>query len=119
MPVIEIICLANSRKHQGRCVAGLTTDGGGWIRPISNTPDGSLLAHHYTLTNGTEARVMDVLWMEVDQPRPENHHPENWIVGKAKWQLVRRAASIHDYKELFLRYRVQGPELLGNDADRV
>ncbi len=26
---IEMICLANSRKMQGRCVAGLRTDGTG------------------------------------------------------------------------------------------
>lgn len=28
MPVVEMVCLANSYKHGGRCVAGLRTDGG-------------------------------------------------------------------------------------------
>ena len=37
--VKRIVCLANSRKRGGRCVAGkeLLADGraGGWIRPVS------------------------------------------------------------------------------------
>ncbi len=33
MPQFGIICLANSRKNGGHCVAGLRMDGGGWLRP--------------------------------------------------------------------------------------
>lgn len=36
-----IICLANSRKYQNRCIAGLTP-AGRWVRPVSKLPDGSV-----------------------------------------------------------------------------
>jgi hypothetical protein len=49
MPTVEIICLANSRKHSGRCVAGLRTDGQGWIRPVGPSDNGTLFPWHYTL----------------------------------------------------------------------
>jgi hypothetical protein len=35
----EIVCLANSRKHNNKCVAGLNLKTGQWIRPITNTED--------------------------------------------------------------------------------
>jgi hypothetical protein len=73
MPKFEIICLANSRKLSGRCVAGILTDGSGWLRPVSANPDGTLFSHHYRLSDGTDAQVMDVLELELAQPRPENY----------------------------------------------
>ena len=30
MPVFDILCLANSNKMRGSCIAGLRLDGGGW-----------------------------------------------------------------------------------------
>jgi hypothetical protein len=41
-----IVCLANSRKYQGRCVAGVEWQGqmiGGWIRPVSGMERGALI----------------------------------------------------------------------------
>ena len=38
MPTKRIVCLANSRKLSGRCVAGRVFDGhevGEWVRPVS------------------------------------------------------------------------------------
>jgi hypothetical protein len=108
MPEIEMVCLANSRKHQGRCVAGLITDGSAWIRPVSSAADGSLFPSHYILQDGTETQVMDVVHLEVRQHRPENHQPENWVIGKSKWQLVRRSVSVQDYRDLFRKYSIHG-----------
>lgn len=42
MPVVKrILCLANSKKMSGRCLAGrevLDTGAGAWIRPVSARP---------------------------------------------------------------------------------
>ena len=40
MPHWEFICLANSRKLGGHCVAGIKTDGSGWVRPTGLPQDG-------------------------------------------------------------------------------
>ena len=36
MDSIKIVCLANSRKISGRCIAGKIMDSGKWIRPVSS-----------------------------------------------------------------------------------
>jgi hypothetical protein len=33
---MRIICLANSYKHNGRCIAGLN-EAGRWVRPVSSS----------------------------------------------------------------------------------
>ncbi|MHB0886208.1 MAG: dual OB domain-containing protein [Bacillota bacterium] len=87
MPWIDILCLANSTKLGGRCVAGLRTDGSGWIRPVSDAAHGELTAECY-LEDGTEARLLDHLRIHVRAPCPSPHQPENWSVGGRAWRLV-------------------------------
>jgi hypothetical protein len=36
MAQVDLICLANSRKLGGRCVAGLRLDGSGWVRRVDS-----------------------------------------------------------------------------------
>jgi hypothetical protein len=61
LPDIELICLANSVKLGGRCVAGITRSTGDWIRPISTFSDGSLTSRNYVLNNGKPAALLDVV----------------------------------------------------------
>ena len=52
-----IICLANSRKITGRCVAGKEIAGikiGAWIRPVSRRPAGELSEEDRRLQNGQD-----------------------------------------------------------------
>jgi hypothetical protein len=59
-----IICLANSRKRSGRCVAGkeiVAGKIGGWIRPISARPAGELSEGERRLDNGQEPKLLDVI----------------------------------------------------------
>ena len=119
MPIVELICLANSRKHSGRCVVGLRTDGQGWIRPISPYGDGALFPWHYTLDDGTEAQLLDIVRLEVESHQPKAHQPEDWLLAeKTPWQLLFRPAP--DFCRLLLRRAVvRGPDVLGNQLDRV
>ena len=118
MPEVEIICLANSRKLTGRCVAGLRTDGMGWVRPVSALPDGTLYTRDYTLDHGNKVELLDIVRIYLKAPRPDPYQPENWVLANRPWHLVRRLAPA-DTATLFTPAIVPGPDLLGNQSDRI
>lgn len=118
MPKVQFICLANSRKMQGRCVAGLRTDGSGWFRPVSALADGTLSYSNCILDDGNEAALLDVVEVDVVRPRPEPHQPENWELAPATWHVVQRIAPANAYAGLRTAL-VPGPALLGGPGDRV
>lgn len=88
MPTFEIICLANSKKYQGRCIAGLKTDVSGWLRPVSTLDTGTLNRQDYTLDNGQEPQLFDVIRVHCSQPRPKCNQPENWVLERKQWEFV-------------------------------
>lgn len=116
MPDFEIICLANSRKRSGRCIAGLRIDGNGWLRPV--TSDGPLNRRHYVLDNNTETSVLDILNINLTEPVPKIYQPENWLIGDQPWHLVARPAP-QRYIHLIKQFLENGSELFGNADDRV
>lgn len=118
MPIIEIICLANSRKHSGRCVAGVRTNGKGWMRPVSVAPEGVLQERHYTLDDTSEAQIFDVIRIPCDKPRPQPHHPEDWLIRPETWELSTRRLS-EEHIALLKASLAPGPELLGDLEDRI
>ena len=118
MPTLEVICLANSWKHGGRCVAGLRLDGGGWVRPVSREPEGVLHTWHYTLAGGGEAALLDVLQMRLLSPQPAPHHPENWLMDYGLWSLVARPAP-PDAREVLRQSLAPGPALLGDTGEKI
>ena len=91
--VKRIVCLANSRKLYGRCVAGREwNDGrvGRWIRPVSNREHQEVSEYE----DGSDPRVLDVIDVPVVEPCPRNFQSENWLlnpeyywekVGKLSW----------------------------------
>jgi len=118
MTHIEIICLANSIKHGGRCVAGLRTDGRGWVRPVSNKDDGALAYYHYRYADSTPAQTLDVMRVGLDRPRPLPFQPENWLIDGKPWQLVARP--LRPEQIAILRQAINlGPQLLHSETDRV
>ena len=51
----DIICLANSRKLNGRCVAGKDVTGNTWVRPLSPlSKTGELMLRDITYDDWTE-----------------------------------------------------------------
>lgn len=88
MPSVDVLCLAYSMKHGGRCVAGVRTDSGGWVRPVSGADDGSLTPSACLLDVGRPVRPLDVVRLSMTEPRPAPHQPENWVVSDDQWKLV-------------------------------
>ncbi len=119
---VEMICLANSRKMQGRCVAGLRTDGTGWIRPVApGGEDGTLHTADYRLPGGSEPQLLDVIQIGCAEAKPQPHQPENQRISRTPWRLISRSAPNavpETVRSLLLGSLVKGPLLLGNFGDK-
>ena len=88
-----IVCLANSYKHGGRCIAGIDIDSGAWIRLHGNSPHGALCACEYALDDGSEPRLLDVIEVELHYAIPTDSHPEDWHIAPMGWHLDERPAN--------------------------
>lgn len=118
MPEFEIICLANSRKLGGRCVAGLRVDGSGWFRPVGTLQDGTLYPPNYTLDDGTPAGLLDVITVGARVQRPSSYLPENWVIDGSVWRLSSRPMG-PQLVPLLRAAIAKGPELIRGYSDRV
>ena len=113
----QMLCLANSWKHGGRCVAGLLPDGS-WIRPVTATGDGSLAAPMCMLDIGRPVRALDVVLFGVERPEPRLHQPENWAITDKQWKFVdaRELSEVQDFIDGAL---TDEPALLGTNTNKV
>ena len=73
----------------------------------------------YKVQDGTDAQVGDLVRMDLSEPRPEPHQPENWLVGRRQWQLVARPAARDLTLSRLRSHLVTAPDLLGSKFDRV
>ncbi|MEA5578028.1 dual OB domain-containing protein [Anabaena sp. UHCC 0451] len=117
MLTFDIICLAKSTKHGGICIAGMKTDGSGWLRPISNKRDGTLYPEHYTTKYGREPELFDIIRIPLMRHEPQCHHPENYLIHYSyKWQILGKA-SLEQAQKLLkpeIKQNSSEPKLLGN-----
>ncbi|MFH1581570.1 MAG: hypothetical protein ABIC39_05795 [Pseudomonadota bacterium] len=82
----EIICLANSIKINGRCIAGKDTTDHDWIRPVSESYTGELSKEQIIDADGKEPDLLDILRIPIKSRSPKYYQPENATVGSEKWQ---------------------------------
>lgn len=85
---IDIVCLAKSKKYQGKCIAGIRLDTGGWVRPIADTKHHELHTTHYMTKDGHDPELLDVIQIYVTELKPESHQPENWRLSSNSWELL-------------------------------
>lgn len=77
-----IVCLANSWKLGGQCIAGkeiLPTGFGLWIRPVSQVPSGELRGERY-YADGTDPKLLDKITIRFLKPSPHGFQTENHVV---------------------------------------
>jgi len=80
--------------------------------------EGHLLQRHCTLDDGNQVALLDVVEVNVSEHQPKPYQPENWVLGSEQWKLIKRLKPEEAYS--FLReYLASGPELFGNESDRV
>lgn len=93
MPVVKrIVCLANSRKLNGRCVAGIQLAADrriGWIRPVSGREHEEVSEYERQYEDGSDPRLLDVMEVPLIAPKPRSYQQENWLLDPDQyWQRV-------------------------------
>ncbi|MCS7062905.1 MAG: hypothetical protein NZM04_02465 [Methylacidiphilales bacterium] len=80
----EIVCLANSRKMSGRCVAGreiISGKPGPWIRVVSEREDAEIYPHEMRYPEGGMPLPMDIVRVPLLKNSPCSYQVENWLIA--------------------------------------
>lgn len=91
---VDLLCLANSRKNGGTCVAGKTWShgrAGPWIRPVSARPGRGVSWRERCFANGTEPAPLDIISVALLPDRPSDRQPENWLLDSGEPWVWRRS----------------------------
>lgn len=96
------ICLANSKKHGERCLAGIEVSKGKkgfnivrvggepkWIRPVSNTEFGEV---HRDLVR--HIRLLDIIEIEMTEACPDGYQSENVYFDPTSLQVIRTGLTL-------------------------
>jgi hypothetical protein len=91
--VERIVCLANSRKISGRCVAGKRTENHSWCRPISGRAGHEISELDRRYQDGNTAKLLDVIGIPCAETRPHDHQNENVLIDdRFYWEKLGRAS---------------------------
>jgi len=92
----RIVCLANSTKTGGRCIAGKEFKGrgkyGAWIRPIGGRETDELSISECALEAGAQPKLLDVIEVPFQGATPHNHQSENHLIYLKPWRKVDKIA---------------------------
>lgn len=106
----------------GLCIAGLKTDGSGWLRPISRRENGALDPSDYLLDIvNRPPQVFDILRIECLEHRLKPHQPENWVISQKKWQVIGslKQRELIEILKPEIDRNAKLEHLFGNSSDRV
>lgn len=127
MPTKRIVCLANSRKPKGRCVAGREVmSPGAWIRPVSDRPDQAVSRQERRCRDSigrlAEPKLLDVVDVPLREHRPQDYQSENWLLDPGcRWTKrdVYPASDLHRLCDQDGDLWVNGHETYHGTNDRV
>src|SRR5687767_9109418 len=91
-----IVCLANSRKPSGRCVAGremTSSTIGGWIRPVSSRATQEISEHERNYSDGRDPSLLDIIEIPMLTPQPHNHQTESHLIDPTQYWVQRARMS--------------------------
>jgi hypothetical protein len=95
--VKRVVCLANSRKTRGKCIAGRVINGDRaqeWIRPVSDREHEEVNDTERMCTDGREPDLLDVLEIPLLGPVPHTYQTENWRLDPTRrWKRLATCGS--------------------------
>ena len=113
----EIICLANSKKWQNRCIAGKDCENHKWVRPVSSRGKGALSIEEISFSNGKYPKLLEIIRIPLEEDVSTYCQPENIAIGKGVWE------KIGTYSETKLDMLCDNPKTIwrneGNKNDRI
>jgi hypothetical protein len=111
--MVRMVCLANSIRNDGRCVAGVDMATGEWVRPVP--PGGGCIPPSCVTFGGRPLELLDIVELELAPPRfGTRYQRENRIVPLWNWLVVGRAAACQ-----VLPYCEDTSPILFTPGDRV
>ena len=110
---MRIICLANSYKYNGRCIAGID-ESGRWLRPVSSSAKRAI-DKETRYINGNEPQLLDILEIPLHAHGPnEGCQKENRLVRAGEWKKLGRLEP-----EDLIKYCEDDSVVLHNNLDYV
>ncbi len=110
---MRIICLANSHKHNGCCIAGID-EAGRWVRPVSSSLKRAINKETRTI-DGSEPQMLDILEIPLHAHGPvDGCQPENKLLKTGQWEKIGQVKP----KDL-LKYCEDDSMVLHNNLDHV
>lgn len=94
----HIVCLANSRKTLGRCIAGKRVSDKTWCRLVTTRPGHEISETDRRYQDGKTARLLEIITIPCAQNLPHAFQHENVLIddrfywqykGRATWDEVR------------------------------
>jgi hypothetical protein len=116
--VDRILCLANSYKHDHRCVAGISIVTQQWVRLVGHTIPGCLTLKEASYPDGKELRLLDIFEAEIDESCASNSHPEDVYLNPKPLRLLDRFDQPHHARKL-ASHLSKNQNVLQSSSDRV
>lgn len=113
MGSVEIIIMTESSKFAGKCVAGIDTSNGKWVRLVSDDEEthGAISDKYLICSNGKMCDVLDIVSVPIIQACGNIIQPENVLIDTTRFIEYRGKATFGDVLKLHpaeIRYNILG-----------
>ncbi|NMZ65864.1 hypothetical protein HBN99_16195 [Pseudomonas oryzihabitans] len=99
----EILCLANSNKYSGRCVAGKITEGpraGHWLRPIGTGEKHEITDRDRLYQDNSYAQKLDIIRIKFKALAAPSFQQENNVIDDETYWVKTAQATLADLENL-------------------
>jgi len=114
----RILCLANSYKHDHRCLAGISLVSKQWVRLVGQVVPGCMTLKEASYPDGGEVRLLDIFEAELDESCGSNSHPEDVYINPKPFRRIDRFDQPHHSRKLDTHVN-KDPKVLQNCSDRI